>query len=185
MTTQITFARAAAMHQATIFTWLAEPHIQEFWDNTPEHKADIKNFLAGRRTPSKYADGKYTYWIASMGGTPYAMIMTIQETFDDNIGEFKRAYLSKTGNSYGLDYMIGNTDFLGKGYGAQTLELFINFFHNIIDTQADTFLIDPTSDNYRAQRVYIKAEFDYMGEFIMTGNYSGSGKKHCLFVKSI
>ena len=55
---KIHFERVTDAHLDTIFSWLAEPHIIEFWDNTQAHKDDILNFAEGRKTPSSYADGQ-------------------------------------------------------------------------------------------------------------------------------
>src|SRR6056297_3595750 len=119
MSHKITFEKATIAYKEIIFSWLAGPHVQEFWDNTQEHKDDILNFMGGRLEPSNYYDGKYVYWIALAFGQPYAMLMTIQETIQDDIGELKHSHLSKTGNTYSLDYMIGNTAYIGKGYGTK------------------------------------------------------------------
>ncbi|KTD08469.1 GNAT family N-acetyltransferase [Legionella jamestowniensis] len=179
----IFFEKANSSHVDAIFSWLKEPYVQEFWDNTQAHKDDILNFINGRTEPSSYADGKYVYWIASDDGRPFAMLMTIQETSEEDIDKIKLANLSKTGHSYSIDYMIGNTSYLGKGYGAKTLIEFINFFIKEIDPQADTFLIDPASDNPRAKHVYMKAGFEYVADFVMSGDVSGAGKPHHLLIK--
>ena len=183
MTEKITFEKAITAHKEIIFSWLMEPHVQEFWDNTQDHKDDILNFMGGRKQPSNYCDGKYIYWLAYACGKPYAMLMTIQETIKDDIGKIKLSHLSKTGHTYGLDYMIGNTEYLGKGYGAKTLVEFVDFFRNEYDERADTFLIDPTSDNPKAKRVYEKAGFEHIADFVMGGDCSGAGKPHHLLIK--
>lgn len=177
------FEKANLTHINTIFSWLAEPYVQEFWDNTQNHKDDILNFINGRTTPSSYADGKYVYWIATEHGHPFSMLMTIQETPEDHIDDIKLMHLSKTGHSYGIDYMIGDQKYFGKGYGAKTLIEFIDFFRKEVDPSADTFLIDPASDNPRAKHVYMKAGFEHIGDFIMSGEVSGAGKEHHLLVK--
>lgn len=182
-TNPVTFKKATAAYKATIFSWLAEPHIQAFWDNTQAHKDDIINFIHGRKTPSDYCDGRYTYWIALSAGEPYAMLMTIQETPKEDIGDLKLAHLSETGHSYSLDYMIGNTAYIGKGYGALTIIKFVDFLRKSFDKKADTFLIDPACDNPRAKHVYEKAGFRYIADFIMGGDCSGSGKPHHLLIK--
>lgn len=41
----IHFEKANLTHKETIFSWLEEPHIKEFWDNSKEHKEDILNFI--------------------------------------------------------------------------------------------------------------------------------------------
>lgn len=185
MTGKITFEKVSAAHKEIIFSWLAEPHIQEFWDNTQAHKDDILKFMGGRQQESTYCDGKYYYWIAYTDGQPYAMLMTIQETVKDDIGELKLSHLSKTGHTYGIDFMIGNTEYLGKGYGAKTLIKFVDFFKTKFDKKADTFLIDPASDNPRAKHVYENAGFTHIADFVMGGDCSGTGKPHHLLIKKL
>lgn len=181
----ITFQKASTSYIDTIFNWLAEPRITEFWDNSQKHKDDIVNFAEGRKTPSSYSGGRYVYWIAYLEDKPFAMLMTIQETHKEDIGQEKLKRLSKTGNTYGLDYMIGNPKFFGKGYGAQTLSDFIDYFREIVDPKADTFIIDPASDNPKAKHVYIKAGFKHVCDFMMKGDVSGAGKVHNLLIKKL
>lgn len=182
---KITFRKVTLEDKETIFGWLSEAHVQEFWDNSQEHKDDIINFMEGRKTPSNYCDGKYHYWIAEADYTPFAMLMTINETREDNIGQLKLANLSTTGNTYGLDYMIGNSYYVGKGYGAKTLIEFLHFFSQKIDNQADTFLIDPDASNPRAKHVYLNAGFKHIGDFVMEAECSGMGKLHHLLIKKL
>lgn len=181
----INFEKANVSHIDIIFGWLSEPFVQEFWDNTQSHKDDILNFVNGRKWPSNYCDGKYFYWIASFDGHPFAMLMTIQETPEDHIDDIKLNHLSKTGNTYGIDYMIGDKNYFGKGYGAKTLVKFLDFFRKEFDESADTFIIDPASDNPRAKHVYMKAGFEYIADFVMSGDCSGSVKLHHLLIKKI
>jgi hypothetical protein len=50
---KIKFEKVTGAHLYTIFSWLREPHIMEFWDNTQAHKDDIVNFTEGRNKKSK------------------------------------------------------------------------------------------------------------------------------------
>ena len=182
MNANIYFEKANLCHKDIIFDWLEEVHIKEFWDNTQAHKDDIVKFLNGRIASSTYANGKYIYWIASCNGDPFAMLMTIiQET--NHLEEPKLSHLSKTGHTYGIEYMIGNKNYLDKGYGAKTLSEFIDFFRKEFEHKADTFMIDPENNNPRAKHVYIKAGFEYITDFIMSGDVSGTGKLHHLLIK--
>lgn len=183
MTNSIAFEKVTSAYKEIIFSWLAESHVQEFWDNTQGHKDDILNFMGGRKAPSNYCEGKYIYWIALDSGKPYAMLMTICETIKDDIGELRLSHLSKTGHTYSLDYMIGSTEHIGKGYGAKTLVEFIDFFRDSFDKKADTFLIASASDNPRAKRVYEKTGFKLIANFVLGGDCSGSGKLHHLLIK--
>jgi predicted acetyltransferase/catechol 2,3-dioxygenase-like lactoylglutathione lyase family enzyme/RimJ/RimL family protein N-acetyltransferase len=170
-------------HEKAVFSWLEEPHVQQFWDNSKAHKDDILNFIDGRKVPSCYADGKYLYWIAKEENQPFALIMTIKETIGDDIDEVKQGNLSRIGSTFGLDYMIGDKHFIGKGYGAKTLLAFVEFFKSKVDAKADTFFIDPACDNPRATHVYLKAGFNHVADFVISGDVSGKGKLHHLLVK--
>ncbi len=179
----IYFEKLQKSHVKTIFDWLAQDFVAEFWDNSQAHKDDIINFVEGRNTPSTYIDGKYVYWIASASKEPFAMLMTIQETPEEDIGQEKLSRLSETGNTYSLDYMIGSPQFFGKGYGARTLSEFVDYFRTSVDNKADTFFIDPTIDNLRAKDVYEKAGFEHVCDCMMEGDVSSAGKEHYLLIK--
>lgn len=179
----ITFEKVTSQHLKVIFGWLAQDFIQEFWDNSQAHKDDIITFVEGRKNPSPYCEGKYVYWIAKNCHVPFALLMTIQETFQDDIDPVKKERLSKTGHTYSVDYMIGDQNFFGKGFGAPTLKEFIDFFRKEVDEKADTFFIDPSQDNPRAKHVYGKAGFDHVADFIMAGEVSGANKPHHLLIK--
>jgi predicted acetyltransferase/GNAT superfamily N-acetyltransferase len=172
---EIRFEKAKLKHQADIFKWLEEKHVKEFWDNSEEHKNDILNFLNGRKEASAYLEGRYSYWIGLIGDTPFSLIMTVKETIDMDREPIKNDALSKTGRTYSIDYMIGNTDYVGKGLAAKTLSGFIEYFRKEIDIHADVFFIDPDSNNPKALHVYEKAGFKHAGDFIMSkGIFAGS-----------
>lgn len=177
------FEKANLTHKDIIFGWLKEPHVQASWDNTQAHKDDILNFMNNRVEPSSYCDGLYTYWVGFVDSIPYCMIMLLQERKEYDIPAIKKNYLSKYGNTYSMDFMIGNKDYLGKGLGAKTLEAFISFIRNDYDNRADTFLIDPAVDNPKAKHIYMKAGFEYVGDFVMSDDVSGAGKLHHLLIK--
>ena len=99
MEMKITFERASIQHNDTIFSWLAEPHIIEFWDNSQEHKDDILNFMEGRKEPSSYCDGLYTYWIGFIDNNPYCLVMTLQEKHEYDLPKLKKIHLSKFGHT--------------------------------------------------------------------------------------
>lgn len=179
----IHFEKLTKLYLDTIFNWLSQDFVSEFWDNTQAHKDDIINFVEGRKTPSNYAKGNYVYWLALADDEPFAMLMTIREHAEEHRTQAKQAHISKTGHTYGIDYMIGNPDFFGKGYGSRTLIEFIDYFRTQVDPKTETFLIDPDSNNPRAKHVYMNAGFEYVGDFMMQGDCSGSGKLHHLLVK--
>jgi RimJ/RimL family protein N-acetyltransferase len=152
----IHFEKVGAQHQKLIFEWLAEPHMREFWDNSQEHKDDIINFIEGRKTPSHYFNGVFSYWIGSIDNTPYCFILT------SDLPELKPE------KTVSLDFGIGNPVFIGKGLAAPTLKQFTLFYQREIDPKVGAFFIDPEQGNHRAKHVYEKAGFKVIGEHVMT-----------------
>jgi RimJ/RimL family protein N-acetyltransferase len=182
---QIRFEKANLKHKNIIFRWLAEPHVQEFWDNSQAHKDDIVNFINGRKEPSDYFGGKFVYWMGFVDEVPFSLIMTIKEDHGEAREKIKSDYLSKTGSTYGIDFMIGEKEYLGKGLGIRTLSEFPEFFQKEIDNDADTFFIDPDVSNPRARHVYEKAGFKHVGEFVIDGQGVFRGHETHFMVKTL
>ena len=182
---KITFQKACLKHKDFIFNWLNEPHVQEFWDNSQAHKDDIRIFLHGRNEPSDYADGRYVYWIGLLDDVPYALLMTIKEYPGEDREKIKNDYISTTGSTYSIEFMIGKTEYFGKGLGARTLEEFTKFFQDQVDVKADTFFIDPDVANPRAKHVYGKAGFVHVGDFVMGGKGVFRGHEMNFLVKKL
>lgn len=171
----IYFEKVNQQHQETIFSWLAELHMQEFWDNSQEHKDDILNFINGRVSPSVYFGGIFTYWIGMLDNEPFCFILTAEVHPDDECEPIWKEHLSTTGKTYSIDFGIGNSKFLGKGLAAPTLKKFTAFFQKKIDLLVDTFFIDPDENNPRAKHVYEKAGFNLVGNYdVQNGVFKGN-----------
>lgn len=178
----IHFKKATLDQKDTIFGWLDEPHMQEFWDNSPEHREDILNFMDGRVTPSSYHGGLFDYWVGSIDGKPYCLVMTHEEhAGDEQAPEPFKPYLSDPGETYSLDFGIGNPDFVGKGLAAPTLKAFMDFLAQDIDPRTKRFLIDPGTNNPRAVHVYQKAGFKIVSKFKQEGGYFDQGTGVLMF----
>ncbi len=179
-TTKINFKKAAIEHQEIIFQWLDEPHMREFWDNTQEHRDDILNFIHGRK--QHYFAGTTHYWVGYLDEQPFCFILSDQILPSEELSDLHRAHLSEVGHTITIDFGIGNPNFLGKGLAATTLQEFTTFYQQQIDSQADTFFIDPDMNNPRAFHVYEKAGFKLVGEYVMKGG-AFDGHKALLMVK--
>ena len=137
MTNKITFEKATIAYKEIIFSWLAEPHMIEFWDNSQEHKDDILNFIHGRK--QHYFAGTTKYFIGLIDNAPFAFILGDLMKADANLSELQKEAMSKFGNTISLDFGIGNPEYLGKGLASETLEKFILYYQKNIDPKADTF----------------------------------------------
>lgn len=176
--TVISFEKANKNHLATIHQWLKESHVIEFWDNSEAHKADIQHFIDGRQTNSSYFDGAFTYWVGSINKTPACLILT------SYITDWVKNKLSTTGKTITLDFMIGNTSFLGKGLASYAINEFTSFFQTNVDTSVDTYFVDPATTNNRAIHVYKKAGFRIRGEYTIEHGYF-KGSKNLIMTKKI
>lgn len=179
----IKFQKATLRYSQNVLEWLAEPHVQEFWDNSPEHSRDILIFMKGRSEPSPYWNGMFDYWIGTIDDEPYCLVMTSEVLPDQSdLSDLWKTHLSKTGRTFSIDFMIGNRKFLGKGLGGPTLHTFTRFIQENVDPSIDTFLIDPAESNPRAKHVYEQGGFTTVATF-----YRDCGEeknvKHFLMVK--
>ncbi len=160
----IRFEKVNQQHQKTIFGWLDETHMQEFWDNSQQHRDDIIHFINGRLTPSPYFRGIFTYWVGIINNEPFSFILTAEVHSNDNCEPIWHEQISQTGKTYSIDFGIGNKNYLGQGLAATTLKKFTVFFQEQVDPLADTFFIDPNENNPRAMHVFEKAGFRAIGD---------------------
>ena len=170
----ISFKKARAEHTNIIFEWLAESHMIEFWDNSQEHKDDILNFIHGKK--QHYFAGTTKYWVGYINDDPYSFILSdILEKHQNDLSEVHRKNMSESGTTISLDFGIGNKKYLGQGLAAPTLQTFVNFYKNSVDSLADTFFIDPDENNPRANHVYNKVGFERVGEYtVERGAFKGN-----------
>ena len=182
---KITFEKVTTEHKGTIFSWLDEPHVQEFWDNSQDHRDDIIDFMHGKNQKErlKYWDGIgiLSYWIGLLDNVPYAFIMTHEEHksikhTSVEPADFLVPYLSETGRTFALDFFIGQKDVIGKGFGAKTLLTFMDYFKSKIEPETDAFVISPYLNNPRAIHVYQKAGFKKRSEFTVKDGYFKDSK---------
>ncbi|RAP38024.1 GNAT family N-acetyltransferase [Legionella quinlivanii] len=176
------FEKLEKHHLEIIFSWLAEPHMLEFWDNSQEHKDDIINFVDGRKKPSAYFSGNVSYWIGTINKEKSCFILTSPLGSNEDCPKILAENRSVTGATYCIDFGIGNREFLGKGFASEALCAFIDFFRKKVDPAADTFFIDPDANNPRAQHVYTKAGFRIVGNYIMDKGVF-EGQRACLMVQ--
>lgn len=162
----ISFKKASSAYKSEIFSWLEKPHVKEFWDNSPEHKQDILIFMNGRQEQSPYFGGIFDYWVGLIGDKPFCLIMASQILPTSELPSIWKEYISKTGKTFSIDFMIGNEKYLGKGLGAPTLKAFMNYFQKDIEPETDVFMIDPAAHNLKAIHVYERAGFKKVVEFI-------------------
>lgn len=182
---EIKFKIASVAYKQKVWKWLEEPHVKEFWDNSLAHREDIRIFMEGRKELSPYWNGIFDYWIGLVNDEPYCLLMTSEiQSSQSDLPTVWISYLSKSGKTLSIDFMIGNRKYLGCGLGGPTLEAFTKFVQETIDPSVDTFFIDPADSNSRAKHVYEKGGFTAVAAF-----YRDCGEeknvKHYLMVKNL
>ena len=175
MDSKIIFKKLDKENYETLKEWWHSERVKQFWDNSEEMEQDVDNYvLRGEKT-------YYDYYIGLYDGVPYALVMTSEQTEDDYY-EYYKEYLSKTGKTYAIDFMIGNDDFVGKHLSSITLRTFVEEYS---DEEADRFIIDPEFDNEVAFKCYKGAGFVDVDEYIVKeGFFKGNVVYHSLIKKT-
>src|SRR3989339_32296 len=129
----VTFTKASLTHKDSIFKWLDEPHVKEFWDNNQQYRDNIIIFMNDRKTKSTYFNGIFDYWVGAKNGEPFSLLMTSEILSTPDLPSAWNNHISKTGKTFSVDFMIGNTKFLGKGLAAPTLKAFTHFIQQSVN----------------------------------------------------
>lgn len=150
----ISFKKITESDFMQIFNWLAQPHVTPWW---PE--SDWENFLEKYRAKI-HSDYVHAY-IISIDKYPVGMIQyywfTKAPQGDESYGRFHDPQM------VGLDIVIGDPNYVGKGYGSKALRAFIDQILKREPSIKKVF-INPDSANKAAIRAYEKAGFKIIKE---------------------
>lgn len=158
-TCEMCFEKVTISHKKTILKWFQEDHVKEFFygDGLKNTLRNLDLFCQGINNNGSYT---FHHWIAFYDNTPFAFIMTspVNGPYDEN-DDYNKWYVDGT-KTFTLDLLIGEKNFLGKGFAHLMIQ------HFILDqyTDADYFIIDPETANTKAIRVYEKSGFKKVGE---------------------
>ncbi|TXI92911.1 MAG: GNAT family N-acetyltransferase [Neisseriales bacterium] len=141
MTPKINFKLLDLADCTLLHTWLQQEHIREFWDDGDRTIQEVINHYMPLPDNCK----RFIFSIDSLA-VGYIQSYIIAE---DDIG---------------IDFFIGNLNFLGKGYAAIILKKFIDAY-----CSNKTVIVDPAIDNQRAIHIYQKLGFCKLSEFEQNG----------------
>lgn len=168
-----------------INSWLGQSYVQDFWDNSVEHRQDIQIFSQGRKVSSPYFGGCFSYWLGFLNGKPFSLIMTSNlNPEDESLPKAYRPHLLSRGKTCSLDFMIGDKAPLGKGLAAPTLKAFTEYFSRSVDPKVRSFILDPEKDNLKAFKSYERAGVQCVDSFTQEGG-AFDQKEHFLMVKKV
>lgn len=153
MISSLNFKYVDQSHRSLIHSWLFQPYVSEWFygqglENTLKH---LDEFLEGR----SFAQ----YWLGFDKNHPFTFFITSDvEKPDDELTK----WCNSEGRAITLDMLIGDKNYLGKGYSVPVIHQFLlTQFPNVSEV-----LIDPEATNEKAIYVYKKAGFNILGEFI-------------------
>lgn len=158
------FKPADITHRDLIHCWLQQDYIAQWI-----HGVGLQNTLSGLEKWINYPDLNKTtdrtlsltqHWIGYDEDIPFVYLLT--SNVDKSSDNVYAKQAKQTGHAITLDIFIGNTDYLGKGIAATTIQTFLScHFSDVAE-----ILIDPEKTNTKAIHVYQKAGFSIVDEFI-------------------
>lgn len=128
--------------------WINSPHVARFWDGHTDLAAVRKKY-----GPRLDADTKTHVFIANLNDVPIGMIQCYRHAdfpdWDATVGIEKAA---------GIDYLIGNLEFVGQGIGPLIIQEMVKQAFKIYP-DIDVIVSAPQQDNKASCRALEKAGF--------------------------
>jgi aminoglycoside 6'-N-acetyltransferase len=122
--------------------WLDRPHVAEWWDDTNDKLAEIRDAMVDASTQP---------FIVECDGRAIGYI----QCYDPHLEE-GHPYRDQPRGSLGIDQFIGEPELVGIGHGSRLIAAFVE---DLFRRGAPRVIIDPDPTNGRAIRAYEKAGF--------------------------
>lgn len=152
----ITFQPLQASHFPLLLKWLETPHVKTWWDEdvqwTPKLiEEKYGSYVHGYNLEQGVKKPLQAYVIYS-GAQPigYIQLYNPRDYLREELLEDLPPSLA------GLDFFIGEEEYLGKSLGSLILQQFLKEY---ADPLYDACLVDPDTANIKAIRTYEKAGF--------------------------
>ena len=138
-----------------LFDWCQQPHISKWW----QAPADYDKFLE-KYHPDKMAENFVHPFIIYFDEQPIGYIQYYEcDKADD--GWWTKQGVQPAG-SLGMDVVIGESEYIGKGYGTTIVKKFVEKLFEETDTKK--IIIDPDPENIAAIHCYEKVGFKKVKE---------------------
>lgn len=150
----IKFIALTYQHCPLLHQWLQLNHVREFWDDGDSELEQVVNHYLKSNEPCRYL-----FYIDNVA-VGYIQIYPINSTH-------RYAKLSNLARECsGVDFFIGNPNYLGKGLSGMILTEFI-----ASTGQSKPVIVDPSINNHKAIHIYEKIGFSKVREFIEDGKH--------------
>lgn len=162
---QIAFKPLVSDHLLLLHRWMQQPHVSQWWgEGRPWSLSDIENkyktYLSGYKVIHGEKKGVSAF-IITFQEHPVGFIQIYNASDFPHSFDLNSLSTDRSPSLAALDFYIGESDFLGKGLGADSLKAFLldYVFH-----QYESCLVDPDKNNKQAIKTYAKAGFSTLHE---------------------
>lgn len=158
---KFSFRKVKKNDRELISNWLSQDYVQ-LWlhgDGLKYTLVDLEKFINGESSD-------FCHWIVYENQTAFAYILTSDVIKSGNDDDDLIKWCSAEGRTITLDLIIGNKEYVGRGFGPKVLQNFLLSQSESVDEA----LIDPEVKNDRAVKAYKKAGFEILGEFVPKWN---------------
>lgn len=160
----LSFRPLEKFHKKLIQDWLKKDHVREFWNDGGVTLNDLDAFLSGKNS-------EFHHWVAFYESIPFAYLMTSEFILSPDIFA---PWRDKEGKTMTLDFLIGESAFLGRGIAHKVIQ---QFLYQKRWQHLTSVLIDPEAKNTKAIHIYRKAGFEQVGEIIpSSGSFAGKNE---------
>lgn len=128
--------------------WINAPHVARFWDGLTDLAA-----LTAKYGPRIGGDTKTHVFIANLNDVPIGMIQCYRH---DDFPDWNATV--GIDNAAGIDYLIGNLEFIGQGIGPHIIREMVKRAFELY-TDIDTIVSAPQQDNRASCRALEKSGF--------------------------
>jgi aminoglycoside 6'-N-acetyltransferase len=157
---KLTFRPLQKADFARLAAWIAQPHVQRWW-----HEPGTVEYVAKHYGACTDGDLRTRVFIVHLGARPIGMIQSyLVSDYDEDTKDWDAA------GYVGIDYLIGEPDLIGQGYGNRVITEFV---HNVVkNTYPDALgvVADPEVANAASVGALRKAGF-MPGRIIPEGEY--------------
>ncbi len=150
----IEFQNLTIHHCPILHQWLQLYHVREFWDDGDRELEQVVNHYIKIDETTRYL-----FYMNNIA-VGYIQIYNINSTH-------RYAKLANlTNECCGIDFFIGNPNYLGRGLSYQIISQFIASY-----SQNRLVIVDPIINNHKAIHIYKKMGFHTINKFVENGKH--------------
>lgn len=136
------------------YKWVKTPHVAKWWQ-----AGTYEDFVENYNPKSKNQNYVFPFIIYINEKTIGYIQYYLADKVDDG---WWMKYQGQPAGTVGMDIIIGDSNYIGKGFGTMLVKIFIEKIFK--ETNASKIIIDPDKENFAAIHCYEKAGFKKVRE---------------------